>query len=128
MADTTAPITAATTAVEAAPAPVTPAKMMGDTVMFLALMFAVFYFVLIRPQQKKFKAHQSMIKGLEKGDKVIVAGGIIGTVSKFEGDDVVVVEIAQGVQVKVARATVNEALKDNALGTKPALAKAANDK
>jgi preprotein translocase subunit YajC len=107
--------------------PVSQGKMFADTALFLVLMFAIFYFVLIRPQQKKFKDHQSMIKALEKGDKVVVAGGIIGTIAKFEGDDVVVVEVAENTRIKVARAAVNEALKDApAAALKPA--KAANDK
>lgn len=125
MAET--PTTATTAATEALP-PVSQGKMLADTGLFLVLMFAIFYFVLIRPQQKKLRDHQAMVKGLEKGDKVIVAGGIIGTVSKFEGDDIVVVEIAENTRVKVARAAVNETLKEKpAVGAaKPA--KAANDK
>ena len=69
-------------------------KMMKDNLLVLGLLFFIFYFILIRPQQKRVKAHREMMKSLQKGNKVIAAGGIIGTISKFEGDDVVVVEIA----------------------------------
>lgn len=101
--------------------------MFADTGVFLVLMFAIFYFVLIRPQQKKIKDHNVMVKALEKGDKVIVAGGIIGKITKFEGDDVVVVEVAENTHIKVARAAVNESLKSPS-AVKPLPAKAANDK
>ncbi len=123
MADTTA-----TTAGSEALPPVSQGKMLADTGLFLVLMFAIFYFVLIRPQQRKFKDHQAMVKALDKGDKVIVAGGIIGTVFKFEGDDIVVVEIAENTRIKVARSAVNETLKDKPIVAAVKPAKAANDK
>ncbi len=120
---------AAATAVVSTPdlPPVSQTKMLMDTGVFVLVMVAIFYFILIRPQHKKFKDHQAMLTTLEKGDKVVVAGGIIGTVFKFEGDDVVVVEIAENTRIKIARSAVNESLK--ALPASPQKpAKAANDK
>ena len=124
-----AEVTASTSTPDAIPASVDASKMFGDMAMLLALMFAVFYFMLIRPQQRKQKEHKAMMDALEKGQKVIVAGGIIGEVVKLEGDDVVVVEVAENTRIRVPRICVNEVLN----GTKPTAAsaptaKAANDK
>ncbi|MBL4721388.1 MAG: preprotein translocase subunit YajC [Alphaproteobacteria bacterium] len=73
----------------------------------LILIFAVFYFLLIRPQQKKAKAHQEMISNLHRGDKVITGGGVHGTVTKVLNDADLMVEIAEGVRVRVAKGTVS---------------------
>ncbi len=72
------------------------------------LIAVVFYFLLIRPQQKRQKDHKMMVANLRRGDQVVTAGGIIGTVSKVPSDSELVVEIAEGVKVKVARATISE--------------------
>jgi preprotein translocase subunit YajC len=72
----------------------------------LLLIFAVFYFLLIRPQQKKMKEHREMLVAVRRGDKVVTGGGIIGTVSKVISDDEIQVEIAEGVKVKIARSTL----------------------
>ena len=72
----------------------------------LVLIFVVFYFLLIRPQQKKMKDHKAMLSSLRRGDKVITGGGILGSVVKLQGDDEVVVEIAEGVRVRVLRSTI----------------------
>ncbi len=75
----------------------------------LGIIFIIFYFLLIRPQQKKFKAHQAMATGLKKGDKVITGAGFVGTVTKAaEGDRFVTVEIAQGVEVQMLRSSVSD--------------------
>jgi len=76
----------------------------------LILIFVVFWFLLIRPQQKKMKQHREMIAAIRRGDRVLTAGGIIGTVTKVLGDAELQVEIAEGVRVKVARATISEVL------------------
>jgi len=76
-------------------------------IMPLLLIFVVFYFLLIRPQQKKAKAHRDMVGGLQRGDKVITGGGLFATVSKVE-DEVLVLEIADGVRVKAARNTITD--------------------
>jgi preprotein translocase subunit YajC len=76
----------------------------------LILIFVVFWFLLIRPQQKKMKQHREMIAAIRRGDRVLTGGGIIGTVSKVLNDTEVQVEIAEGVRVKVARSTISEVL------------------
>jgi preprotein translocase subunit YajC len=73
----------------------------------LVLIFLVFYALIIRPQNKKIEAQEKMIKALKRGDRVVTAGGIYGKITKLEGDDVLVVEIADGVQVKVTRSSVS---------------------
>ena len=75
----------------------------------LVLIFVVFYFLLIRPQQKKMKLHREMISALKRGDKVLTAGGIIGNIVKVE-DGELLVEIAKDVRVRVARGTVSDVL------------------
>jgi len=71
----------------------------------LILMFAIFYFLLIRPQQKKTKQHREMISSLKKGDRIITGGGIHGRITGT-GDMTLTVEIAEKVRVKVNRANV----------------------
>lgn len=75
----------------------------------LVLIFVVFYFLLIRPQQKKMKAHRDMLSAVRRGDRVVV-GGIIGTVAKVASDTELTVEIADGVRVRVVRGAVTEVL------------------
>jgi preprotein translocase subunit YajC len=74
----------------------------------LILIFAVFYFLLIRPQQQKAKRHRELVAGLQRGDKVITGGGLYATVVKVEDDNTVILEIAQGVRVKSARHTITD--------------------
>ena len=71
----------------------------------LILIFVIFYFFLIRPQQKKVKEHKAMVEGLKKGDKVVTSGGITGTISRVVDNDKVEVEIADNVTVEVVRGT-----------------------
>ena len=71
----------------------------------LILMFAIFYFLLIRPQQKKAKEHRNMVASLKKGDRVVSSGGLHGTVTGLT-DDTVTMEIAPKVRVKVSRGSV----------------------
>ena len=101
-----APGTATETA--AVPPELSAEKMMTDNLVILAALFSIFYFILIRPQQKRVKTHQAMLKELQKGQKVITSGGMIGTIAKFEGEDVVVVEVAQGVKVRFSRSSISE--------------------
>ncbi len=72
----------------------------------LLLILFIFYVMVIRPQNKRMTEHRTMLQALAKGDKVVTAGGIVGTVVKLSGDDEVVVEIANGVQVSVVRQTI----------------------
>ena len=76
----------------------------------LILIFAVFYFLLIRPQQRKVKLHREMLGRLRRGDKVLTGGGIIGTVTRVNSDTECTVEIAEGVKVTVARSTITDVL------------------
>tara|TARA_B100000427_G_scaffold37383_1_gene27032 strand:+ start:237 stop:662 length:426 start_codon:yes stop_codon:yes gene_type:complete len=73
----------------------------------LILIFVIFYFLLIRPQQKKMKEHKSMLEAVRRGDKVVTGGGIVGTVTKVSEGDEVVVEIAEGVKVKVRKSMLS---------------------
>ncbi len=81
-----------------------------EGLMPFVLIAVVFYFLLIRPQQKRQKDHKGMVANLRRGDRVVTAGGIIGTVSKVPSDAELVVEIAEGVKVKIARGTISEVL------------------
>ncbi|MSP68455.1 MAG: preprotein translocase subunit YajC [Alphaproteobacteria bacterium] len=72
----------------------------------LLLIFAVFYFLLIRPQQKKARAHKEMLVNLKRGDRVLTGGGFFGVITKVDGDDSLMVELAPGMRVKVARNTI----------------------
>lgn len=72
----------------------------------LILIFAVFYFLLIRPQQKKQKEHQAMIASARRGDTVVTAGGIVGKVTKVKDDGHVQLEIADNVRIEVVTATL----------------------
>ena len=75
----------------------------------LVLIFVVFYFLLIRPQQKKMKSHRSMVEAVQRGDQVVTGGGIVGTVTKAPSEGTQIqVEIAEGVRVKVVRTTLQE--------------------
>lgn len=74
----------------------------------LVLIFVVFYFLLIRPQQKKMKEHKAMIEAVRRGDVVTTSGGIIGKVAKVQEDGIVQLEIAEGVKVKVVKGTISE--------------------
>jgi len=76
----------------------------------LVLIFVVFYFLLIRPQQQKMKQHRALLASIRRNDRVLTGGGIIGTVTKVVSDSEIVVEIAEGVRVKVARGTVADVL------------------
>lgn len=76
----------------------------------LVLIFVVFYFLLIRPQQKKAKAHRTMIGAVKRGDQIVTSGGIIGKVTKVLDEQKVQVEIAPNVKVDIVRATIADVL------------------
>jgi preprotein translocase subunit YajC len=77
----------------------------------LVLIFVVFYFLLIRPQQQKQKQHRTMLDALRRGDRVVTGGGIIGTVNRVTpGSDEIDVDIAQNVRVRVLRSTITSVL------------------
>ena len=97
------------------------AGMMSVIVQFapLVLIFVLFYFLMIRPQQKRMKAHQAMLKALKRGDEVVLSNGMVGKVTRVEENEAMV-DIAQGVSVRVVRAMIAEVRNRTAI--------AANDK
>ena len=80
----------------------------------LILIFVIFYFFLIRPQQKKVKEHKVMVSALKRGDEVITSGGIVGKVEKVYEDDKIDLAISENVSVKVVKSTVQNLLKEPA--------------
>jgi len=76
----------------------------------LIAVFAIMYFLLIRPQQQRMKQHKQMVENLRRGDTVVTAGGVVGRVAKVpqKDDPEITVEIADGVQVKVVKTTLSE--------------------
>ncbi|MCH9052533.1 MAG: preprotein translocase subunit YajC [Proteobacteria bacterium] len=73
----------------------------------MVLIFGVFYMLLIRPQQKKAKEHRGMLEALRRGDRIITSGGIIGLITKVVDANELIVEIAEGIRVRVARSMVS---------------------
>jgi len=76
----------------------------------LIAIFAIMYFLLIRPQQKKLKEHKAMVEALRRGDQVITQGGIFGKVIKVKEGEEVELEIAEGVKVRVVRSTIQQVI------------------
>lgn len=76
----------------------------------LVLIFVVFYFLLIRPQQAKARAQREMLSGVKRGDRVVTGGGIIGLVTKVISDNEVQVELADGVRVRIIKQTITDIL------------------
>ena len=76
----------------------------------LILIFVVFYFLLIRPQQKKQKTHREMLSALHRGDRIVTAGGLVGTITKILSDTEITVEITEGVKVRVMRGMVSDVI------------------
>ena len=83
----------------------------------LILIFVIFYFFLIRPQQKKVKEHKLMVSALKRGDEIITSGGIVGKIERVLGDDKVDITIADNVTVQVVQSTIQS------LSNKPAAKK-----
>jgi preprotein translocase subunit YajC len=77
------------------------------TLIFFVPVIILFYFMLIRPQQKAMKAHQALVAGLKRGDTVVMSNGMIGKVTRVENDEAMV-EIAQGVNVRVVKAMITQ--------------------
>ena len=76
----------------------------------LILIFVIFYFFLIRPQQKKVKEHKLMVAALKRGDEVVTSGGLVGKVERVLGDDRVDVSISENVTVQVIQSTIQSLL------------------
>ncbi|HEX3485183.1 MAG TPA: preprotein translocase subunit YajC [Micropepsaceae bacterium] len=79
-----------------------------STLVPLVLLFGIFYFLLIRPQQQRLKAHQALVASVKRGDTVVTAGGLVGRVAKVKDDGEIMVEIADNVQVRVIKTTLTE--------------------
>jgi len=77
----------------------------------LILIFVIFYFFLIRPQQKRVKEHKSMIETLKRGDEIITSGGIIGIIDRIMEDDRIEVTVSENVKVQIIRSTITSLLK-----------------
>ena len=77
----------------------------------LILIFVIFYFFLIRPQQKRVKDHKAMVEALKRVDEVITSGGIIGTVDRVMEDDRIEVNIGDNIKVQVIKSTITSLLK-----------------
>ena len=80
-----------------------------ESLLPLVLIFVVFYFLLIRPQQKKQKTHREMLEALRRGDRIVTAGGIVGTITKASETELTV-EISEGIKVKVMRGMISDVL------------------
>ncbi len=76
----------------------------------LILIFVVFYFLMIRPQQKKQKVHRELLGALRRGDRIVTSGGLIGSITRVANDNELIVEIASGVKVRVLRSMVADLL------------------
>jgi len=79
-----------------------------EMIMLMAVLFGIMYFLMIRPQQKRMQEHQAMISAMRRGDTIITSGGIVGKVTKVIDDAEAMVEIADGVKVRVIKATVTD--------------------
>ncbi len=77
----------------------------------LILIFVIFYFFLIRPQQKRVKDHKAMVTSLKRGDEIITSGGIIGTIERVMEDDRIEVNIGENVKVQIIKSTITSLLK-----------------
>lgn len=96
---------------QTAPAAAAEGGLMGSLtgMLPLVLMFVVLYFIMIRPQMKKQKEHKAMVEAIAKGDEVVIAGGVLGRVSRL-GESYLHVEVANGVELQVQRGSVAQVL------------------
>lgn len=96
-----------------------------DAMQFMpfVFIFVVFYFLILRPQQRKFKQHQAMVSAIKRGDKVVTSGGILGKVARVDEGGIIQVEIADGVVVKTMAATITTVVDDKALNDNSAAKK-----
>ena len=77
----------------------------------LILIFVIFYFFLIRPQQKRVKEHKAMVASLKRGDEIITSGGILGTIDRVMEDDRIEVTIGENTKVQIIKSTITSLLK-----------------
>ncbi len=97
-------------ATEAAPAAAAAApgagSAIGSQMILILVLMVMFYLLLIRPQQKRFKEHKLMLDGLQKGDRVVTSGGLIGTIDKLVDDQEVIVDLGNNIKVTALRGTI----------------------
>lgn len=92
---------------------------MAAQILPIVLIIGVFYFLIIRPQQKKQKAHREMLTALHRGDRIVTSGGLVGTITKVTSDTELMVEISEGVKVRVMRGMISDVMsKTEARGAK----------
>ncbi len=94
-----------------------------ESLLPLVLIFVVFYFLLIRPQQKKAKAHREMLGALRRGDRIVTGGGLIGQIIRVVSENELIVEIAKDIKVRVMRSMVSDVIAK----TEPAVGKGDDD-
>jgi len=99
--------TTSTAATDAASAAYTDTANPFMSLLPLLIIITIFYFLIIRPQQKRLKEHQQMVSNIRRGDKVVTAGGLIGTIVKVENDDEVQIELAENVRVRAVKSTLS---------------------
>jgi preprotein translocase subunit YajC len=80
-----------------------------ETILMMAAIMGIFYFLMIRPQQKKMKAHKAMVAAIAKGDKIVTSAGFFGSVSKVD-EDSITVELAEGVKVKMLPDAISQVI------------------
>jgi preprotein translocase subunit YajC len=97
-------------------------------ILVIVAFIAIFYFMMLRPQQRKQKAHMALLNSLKKGDTIIMASGMYGTVKKVSDDQIVEVEIAKGVTIKINRRAVSEIIRDKAEARAAAPSRASRSK
>ncbi|MBI4651573.1 preprotein translocase subunit YajC [Candidatus Desantisbacteria bacterium] len=97
---------------QSAQSPATPASIFIQMAP-LVLIFGVFYFLIIRPQQQKHKKHQEILNNLKKGDKVVTIGGLTGVVNAIKDDNLISIEISSGVKVDILKSAVSSLLGSN---------------
>ena len=108
-ADAPATETTAETAVPGADPTMAPSSTQSiviQNVGMIVLLIVMFYFLLIRPQQKRFKEHKEMIDALKVGDKIVTSGGLIGKISELSNDNEVIVDLGNSIKVTALRNTI----------------------
>lgn len=109
---------------QTAPAAAAGPESMWTSILFMVLIFVVFYFLLIRPQQKKMKDHREMLTQLKRNDRVVTAGGMVATITKVkEGSDEIEAEIAPNVRVTLVRGTISSVIRPQAANDQGSAAK-----
>jgi preprotein translocase subunit YajC len=85
---------------------------LGLLVIYVVAFIAIFYFLAIRPQQRQRRAHDALVSAAKKGDKIVTAGGIFGTIKKVE-EGSVILEVAKGVEIRIARRAIAEVISED---------------